>query len=228
MPIRRLIDQIRRGPRSDRDPPRSNTTRRRQNSTSLTIAALGAAARSFRRRPARQDRAQAKAAAHVGGTPFDEKKSRRPAHADRPDLPDRRSQQDGRRAGHRSGLHRPGARTAKRCGVLLEANTQQAYDTKIEEIAGTELKSSPRGMSHAGRRPDGNQDGSSGQMRPLNTSYQARAPLGDAHRQRCKLACKGRPAFTPAGSHSASRLYRFCHQDIPLRFVISTNSERAS
>jgi putative peptide zinc metalloprotease protein len=63
--------------------------------------------------------------------------------------------------------------------VLLEADTQHAYDTKIEKIAENEMKALPPQMStKAGGRMEAKQD-PSGQMRPLTTSYQARAHLGD-------------------------------------------------
>jgi putative peptide zinc metalloprotease protein len=63
--------------------------------------------------------------------------------------------------------------------VLLEAYTRRAYDSKIEEIASTEVKFVSRGMStQASGRLETKAD-AAGQFRPLNTSYQARAPLLD-------------------------------------------------
>src|SRR6476620_2597895 len=63
--------------------------------------------------------------------------------------------------------------------VLLEAYTRKAYDTKIEEIASTEVKFIPRAMAtQASGRLEAKAD-AAGQFRPLNTSYQARAPLLD-------------------------------------------------
>jgi putative peptide zinc metalloprotease protein len=63
--------------------------------------------------------------------------------------------------------------------VLLEADTQHAYNTKVDEIAENEMKSLPPQMStKAGGRMEAKQD-PTGQMRPLTTSYQARARLGD-------------------------------------------------
>ena len=63
--------------------------------------------------------------------------------------------------------------------VLLEADTRHAYSTKVEEIANNEMKSLPPQMStKAGGRMEAKQD-PTGEMRPLTTSYQARAHLGD-------------------------------------------------
>ena len=63
--------------------------------------------------------------------------------------------------------------------ALLEAYTRRAYDSRIEEIASTEVKFVPRGMStQASGRLETKAD-PSGQFRPLNTSYQVRAPLLD-------------------------------------------------
>jgi putative peptide zinc metalloprotease protein len=70
-------------------------------------------------------------------------------------------------------------REGQKVRVLLEAYTGKPFETHVEEIASTEVKVVPQGMStqHQGRletKPD-----ATGQMRPLNTSYQARAPLSD-------------------------------------------------
>ncbi len=61
--------------------------------------------------------------------------------------------------------------------VLLEAYTGKAFETKIEEIATTEVKFVPQSMStQASGRLETRAD-KAGQMRPLNTSYHVRAPL---------------------------------------------------
>jgi putative peptide zinc metalloprotease protein len=79
--------------------------------------------------------------------------------------------------------------------ILLEAYTRKAYDTKIEEIASTEVKIVPRGMStQASGRLETKAD-QAGQMRPLNTSYQARAPLTDV------------PSTLQAGMQGQARIY---------------------
>jgi putative peptide zinc metalloprotease protein len=63
--------------------------------------------------------------------------------------------------------------------VLLEAYTRRAYDSKIEEIASTEVKYVSRGMSTQAQGRLETKADAAGQFRPLNTSYQARAPLLD-------------------------------------------------
>ena len=79
--------------------------------------------------------------------------------------------------------------------ILLEAYTRKAYDTKIEEIASTEVKIVPRGMStQASGRLETKAD-QAGQMRPLNTSYQARAPLTEV------------PSTLQAGMQGQARIY---------------------
>ena len=63
--------------------------------------------------------------------------------------------------------------------ILLEAYTRRAYDSHIEEIASTEVKFVPRGMSTQAQGRLETKADPSGQFRPLNTSYQVRAPLKD-------------------------------------------------
>jgi putative peptide zinc metalloprotease protein len=71
-------------------------------------------------------------------------------------------------------------REGQQVRILLEADTQHAYKTTVDEIAENEMKSLPPQMTtKAGGRMEAKQD-PSGQMRPLTTSYQARAHLGDA------------------------------------------------
>lgn len=65
--------------------------------------------------------------------------------------------------------------------VLLEAYTRRAYDSHIEEIAYTEVKFVSRGMSTQAQGRLETKADPSGQFRPLNTSYQVRAPLEDEH-----------------------------------------------
>jgi len=79
--------------------------------------------------------------------------------------------------------------------LLLEAYTRKAHYSQIEEIATTEVKAVHAGMStqHNGRletRAD-----AAGQMRPLNTSYQARTPLTDM------------PSELQAGMQGQARIY---------------------
>jgi putative peptide zinc metalloprotease protein len=83
----------------------------------------------------------------------------------------------------------------QRVRVLLEAYTRKAYETKIEEIATTEVKVVSRGMStQLSGRLETTAD-PSGQFRPLNTSYQARAPLVDL------------PGKLQAGMQGQARIY---------------------
>jgi putative peptide zinc metalloprotease protein len=86
-------------------------------------------------------------------------------------------------------------REGQKVRVLLEAYTGKAYETKVEEIASTEVKVVPRGMStQASGRLETKAD-PSGQMRPLNTSYQARAPLTEV------------PSALEAGMQGQARIY---------------------
>jgi putative peptide zinc metalloprotease protein len=64
--------------------------------------------------------------------------------------------------------------------VLLESQTRRAYDTEVVEIASSSVKAVPASMSaQAGGRLETVTDPSTGMMRPLNTSYQVRAPLAN-------------------------------------------------
>jgi multidrug resistance efflux pump len=93
--------------------------------------------------------------------------------------------------------------------VLLEAHTRRAYESKIEEIASTELQIAPAGMSAArGGRLETKPD-ATGQMRPLNTSYQARAPLTDVDGT-LQAGMQGQARIYTDWQTVASRVYRFC------------------
>jgi putative peptide zinc metalloprotease protein len=70
-------------------------------------------------------------------------------------------------------------RKEQKVKVLLEANTRRSYDSHIEEIASTEVKFVPASMSTQGQGRLETRADPSGQFRPLNTSYQVRAPLLD-------------------------------------------------
>jgi putative peptide zinc metalloprotease protein len=64
--------------------------------------------------------------------------------------------------------------------VLLESQTGKAVDSEVLEIASSAVKAVPASMSaQAGGRLETVTDPTSGAMRPLNTSYQVRAPLAD-------------------------------------------------
>jgi len=64
--------------------------------------------------------------------------------------------------------------------VLLESKTGKAYDSEVVEIASSAVKAVPAGLStQAGGRLETVTDPATGMIRPLNTSYQVRAPLAD-------------------------------------------------
>jgi putative peptide zinc metalloprotease protein len=86
-------------------------------------------------------------------------------------------------------------REGQQVRVLLEAYTRKAHYTTVEEIATTEVRAVSRGMStQASGRLETRAD-AAGQMRPLNTSYQARAPLLDV------------PSELQAGMQGQARIY---------------------
>jgi putative peptide zinc metalloprotease protein len=99
-------------------------------------------------------------------------------------------------------------REGQKVRVLLEAYTSKAYETQIEEIASTEVKFVPRGMStQASGRLETKAD-ATGQMRPLNTSYQARAPLTDIPRT-LQAGMQGQARIYTGWQPLAQRLYRY-------------------
>jgi putative peptide zinc metalloprotease protein len=99
-------------------------------------------------------------------------------------------------------------RTGNPVRVLLEAYTRKAYDSKVQEIASTELKVASRGMSAAkGGRLETKMD-EAGQMRPLNTSYQVRAPLGDVAGA-LEAGMQGQARIYPGWQPLWQRLWRF-------------------
>jgi putative peptide zinc metalloprotease protein len=93
--------------------------------------------------------------------------------------------------------------------MLLEANTRRAFDGQIEEIAATEMKVASRGLSAAaGGRLETKTD-SSGLVRPLNTSYQARVPLGEAAGE-LQAGMQGQARIYTGWQPLGRRLYRYC------------------
>jgi putative peptide zinc metalloprotease protein len=92
--------------------------------------------------------------------------------------------------------------------VLLEAYTRKAFETQIEEIASTEVKFVPQSMStQASGRLETKAD-PSGQMRPLNTSYQARAPLTDLPNE-LQAGMQGQARIYTGWQPLAQRFYRY-------------------
>ncbi len=91
---------------------------------------------------------------------------------------------------------------------LLEANTHRAYDSKIESIAAIEVQAvSPGSSTQTGGRLETKTD-QSGRVRPLNTSYQAAAPLGDSA-GRLQVGMQGQARIYTGWQPLGRRLYRF-------------------
>jgi putative peptide zinc metalloprotease protein len=99
-------------------------------------------------------------------------------------------------------------REGQKVRVLLEAYTRKAFETKIEEIASTEVKAVSRGMSTQGSGRLETKADPSGQFRPLNTSYQARAPLTDLPRT-MQAGMQGQARIYTGWQPLAQRLYRY-------------------
>jgi putative peptide zinc metalloprotease protein len=92
--------------------------------------------------------------------------------------------------------------------LLLESNTRRAYDSKVEAIADSEMKVASRAMSaQAGGRLETKTD-STGMVRPLNTSYQVRAPLGDAAGE-LQVGMQGQARVYTGWQPLGRRLYRY-------------------
>ncbi|HUE70392.1 MAG TPA: biotin/lipoyl-binding protein [Pirellulaceae bacterium] len=92
--------------------------------------------------------------------------------------------------------------------VLLEAQTGRAFDTEITEIASSEVKLvSPAMTTQQQGRLEAKTD-PSGMMKPLSTSYQARAPLGDAV-SAAQVGMQGQARVYTGWQSVRSRLYRY-------------------
>jgi putative peptide zinc metalloprotease protein len=99
-------------------------------------------------------------------------------------------------------------RTGQPVRLLLEADTHKAIDSKIEDMASTELKVASNSMSAAkGGRLETKMD-EAGQMRPLNTSYQAKAPLGNVAAD-LEAGMQGQARIYPGWQPLGRRLLRF-------------------
>jgi putative peptide zinc metalloprotease protein len=95
---------------------------------------------------------------------------------------------------------------AVRC--LLEANTHRAYDSKIESIAAIEVQAVSKSSStQAGGRLETKAD-PSGMFKPLNTSYQAAAPLGNSA-GRLQVGMQGQARIYTGWQPLGRRMYRF-------------------
>jgi putative peptide zinc metalloprotease protein len=93
--------------------------------------------------------------------------------------------------------------------VLLEAYTHKAHETTIEEIATTEVKNVSRGMSTQTQGRLETKPDAAGQFRPLNTSYQARAPLTDLPAE-LQAGMQGQARIYTGWQPLAKRFYRYC------------------
>jgi putative peptide zinc metalloprotease protein len=92
--------------------------------------------------------------------------------------------------------------------LLLEAHTSRAYKSRIEAIADSEMKVASPGMSaQSGGRLETKTD-PSGLIRPLNTSYQARSPLGDAAGT-LQVGMQGQARIYTGWQPLGRRIYRF-------------------
>jgi putative peptide zinc metalloprotease protein len=91
---------------------------------------------------------------------------------------------------------------------LLEANTHRAYYSKIEKVAGNEVQAvSASSSTQTGGRLETKAD-PSGVFKPLNTSYQASAPLGDSA-GRLQVGMQGQARIYTGWQPLGRRLYRF-------------------
>ena len=92
--------------------------------------------------------------------------------------------------------------------LLLESNTYQAYESQVEAIADSEMKVASRGMSaQAGGRLETKTD-STGMVRPLNTSYHVRVPLGEAAGE-LQVGMQGQARIYTGWQPLGRRLYRY-------------------
>jgi putative peptide zinc metalloprotease protein len=93
--------------------------------------------------------------------------------------------------------------------VLLEADTHHAYDSQIESVAAVEVQAVSRGSStQSGGRLETKTDMATGTVRPLSTSYQAAAPLGDSV-GRVQVGMQGQARIYTGWQPLGRRLYRF-------------------
>jgi putative peptide zinc metalloprotease protein len=93
--------------------------------------------------------------------------------------------------------------------VLLESNTHRAYDSQIESIAAVQVQAVSKSSStQAGGRLETATDPTTGMVRPLSTSYQASAPLGDSA-GRLQVGMQGQARIYTGWQPLGRRLYRF-------------------
>jgi putative peptide zinc metalloprotease protein len=93
--------------------------------------------------------------------------------------------------------------------VLLDSHTRRAYDSQIESIAAVQVQTVSRSSStQAGGRLETATDPTTGIVRPLSTSYQASAPLGDAA-GRLQVGMQGQARIYTGWQPLGRRLARF-------------------
>jgi putative peptide zinc metalloprotease protein len=93
--------------------------------------------------------------------------------------------------------------------LLLEAYTRKAFDSHVEELATTEVKSVPAGMSTQKSGRLETKADPTGQFRPLNTSYHARAPLTDVP-STLQAGMQGQARIYTGWQPLSRRIYRYC------------------
>jgi putative peptide zinc metalloprotease protein len=93
--------------------------------------------------------------------------------------------------------------------LLLESSTGRALNSKIAEIAATEMKVASRGLSAQGGGRLETVTDSAGMVRPLSTSYQARAPLSDAPGT-LLAGLQGQALIYTGWQPVWQRVYRYC------------------
>jgi putative peptide zinc metalloprotease protein len=92
--------------------------------------------------------------------------------------------------------------------IKLESYPNLTFHSRIEQVAVSPLRASPRSLStQAGGTLDSVTD-KSGQMRPLNTSFQARAPLDDPDHI-LRLGLRGKAKVYTGWQPLGRRFYRF-------------------
>jgi len=93
--------------------------------------------------------------------------------------------------------------------MLLESHTRRALNSKVDKIAPTELKVVAPGMSaQKGGRVETKTD-STGQSRPVSTSYQARVPISDFGGT-LQAGMQGQARIYTGWQSIFRRAYRYC------------------
>lgn len=92
--------------------------------------------------------------------------------------------------------------------VLLEAQTGSTFDTQIDQIASTDVKLISPAMTTAQKGRLEAKTDPSGMMKPLSTSYQARAPLGNAV-DAALVGMQGQARIYTGWQSVRARLYRY-------------------